>query len=110
MVKERKLKQLKCLYCEVLQMCNIELNWGGVQKPSPREPVEGSNWNRQGGSVFFDNQNMLDGANLINEGYLYKKGKIVRNWKLRWFMMDTEKGEVRHKGQTAARTLVDRLS
>jgi len=45
--------------------------------------------------VFFDNQNLLDGANQVNEGYLYKKGKIVRNWKLRWFVMDAEKGEVR---------------
>lgn len=66
-----------------------------IQKHSPREAVEGSNWSRQASSVFFDNQQeMFDGTHQISEGYLYKKGKIVRNWKLRWFVMDTEKGEV----------------
>ncbi len=48
--------------------------------------MEGTNW------VF--NNNVFDGMPQINEGYLYKKGKIVRNWKLRWFVMDAEKGEV----------------
>ena len=48
--------------------------------------MEGTNW------VF--NNDVFDGTPQINEGYLYKKGKIVRNWKLRWSVMDTEKGEV----------------
>ena len=56
--------------------------------------MEGSNWTRQAGSVFFSTPDMLDGTPQVSEGYLYKKGKIVRNWKLRWFVMDTEKGEV----------------
>lgn len=65
-----------------------------LQKQSPREAVESSNWTRLAGSVFFNNQDMFDGTPQISEGYLYKKGKIVRNWKLRWFVMDTDKGEV----------------
>ena len=28
------------------------------------------------------------------EGYLYKKGGIVKNWKLRYFVLDTEKRHV----------------
>ena len=33
-------------------------------------------------------------SNKICEGYLYKKGKMVKNWKLRWFILDLETKEV----------------
>ena len=30
----------------------------------------------------------------VIEGWLHKRGKIVRNWKLRWFVLDTDRKEV----------------
>ena len=30
----------------------------------------------------------------VSEGWLYKRGKIVRSWKLRWFVLDTDRKEV----------------
>ncbi|XP_064399586.1 myotubularin-related protein 5-like isoform X3 [Halichondria panicea] len=32
----------------------------------------------------------------VSEGWLYKRGKIVRNWKLRWFLLDTDRKEIRY--------------
>ena len=64
--------------------------------PLQSEGPERSQWSRHASSVFFSSRgsNVLDGAAQISEGYLYKRGKIVRNWKQRWFVLDTEKKEV----------------
>jgi len=29
-----------------------------------------------------------------SEGFLYKRGKIVKNWKQRWFILDTDRREL----------------
>jgi len=36
----------------------------------------------------------VDRRSKTYEGYLYKKGKMVKNWKLRWFILDLESKEV----------------
>ncbi len=38
-------------------------------------------------------QSLQSDAN-VSEGWLYKRGKIVLNWKLRWFVLDTDRKEV----------------
>jgi len=45
---------------------------------------------RTGSSMFY-----VDRRSKTYEGYLFKKGKMVKNWKLRWFILDLETKEVR---------------
>ena len=40
---------------------------------------------RTGSSLFYINH-----KNTTYEGYLYKKGKMVKSWRLRWFVLDLE--------------------
>ena len=44
------------------------------------------------GSTFYSSKAQTSPT--LTEGYLYKRGKIVKNWKLRWFIFDSEKKEV----------------
>ena len=46
---------------------------------------------RQGSSTFYIE---TERASHIYEGHLFKKGYFVKNWKQRWFVLDSEKGEV----------------
>jgi hypothetical protein len=49
---------------------------------------------RHASSTFYIGRSVPEEATHVSEGWLYKKGKIVRSWKLRWFILDTEKGDV----------------
>ena len=44
---------------------------------------------RTGSSLFY-----IDRKTTTFEGNLYKKGKMVKSWRLRWFVLDLEKKEV----------------
>lgn len=49
---------------------------------------------RHASSTFYIGRSVPEEVSHISEGWLYKKGKIVRSWKQRWFILDTEKGDV----------------
>ena len=49
---------------------------------------------RHASSTFYIGRSVPEEASYVSEGWLYKRGKIVRNWKQRWFILDTEKGDV----------------
>ena len=49
---------------------------------------------RHASSTFYIGRSVPEEASHVSEGWLYKKGKIVHSWKLRWFILDTEKGDV----------------
>lgn len=56
-------------------------------------------------SIIVQNEDIPDGSMQFSvaEGYLYKRGKIVRNWKQRWFVLDPAKGELSYFDSKADR-------
>lgn len=48
---------------------------------------------RHSSSTFYNGHSVPEVSH-ISEGWLYKRGKIVRNWKQRWFILNKEKGNV----------------
>ena len=47
---------------------------------------------RLASSTFYAGKTMDESQ--TSEGFLYKRGKIVKNWKQRWFILDTDRREV----------------
>ena len=65
-----------------------------IQVKETRELSEKSHHVRHASSTFYIGRSVPEEAAHVSEGWLYKRGKIVRNWKPRWFILDTEKGNV----------------
>jgi myotubularin-related protein 5/13 len=77
-------------YCKQLMPSNCGVK-NHVSHQDSSTGVEDAFRMRQGSSTFYIE---TERASHIYEGHLFKKGYFVKNWKQRWFVLDSEKGEV----------------
>lgn len=72
---------------------NLPLSRGGtLTHKKPKEYPERTHRSRLASSTFYSGKSTDEPRH--SEGYLYKRGKIVKNWKLRWFILDMDKREL----------------